>query len=84
LSLFLPLTGGTLTGVLSGTTISATNMSAATFSGSGASLTNLNVSTVSLGTSSISRGGTGASSFTANQILIGNAATSILQSPNLT
>jgi hypothetical protein len=31
LSLFLPVTGGTLTGVLSGTTISATNMTAFLF-----------------------------------------------------
>ena len=47
LSLFLPLTGGTLTGVLSGTTISATNMTASLFSGSGASLNSLNASNVS-------------------------------------
>ena len=84
LSLFLPLTGGTLTGVLSGTTISATNMTAATFSGSGASLNSLNASNVSSGTLSISRGGIGTTTLTANQILIGNTTTSILQSPNLT
>ena len=84
LSLFLPLTGGTLTGSLSGTTISATNMTASLFSGSGASLTNINASNVSSGTLSIDRGGTGAVTFTANQILIGNGTTSILQSPNLT
>ena len=42
LSLFLPLTGGILTGTLTGTTISATNMTASLFSGSGASLTNIN------------------------------------------
>jgi hypothetical protein len=51
---------------------------------SGASLTNLNASNVSLGTLSISRGGIGTTTLTANQILIGNATTSILQSPNLT
>jgi hypothetical protein len=59
-------------------TLSATN-----FVGNGSGLTSLNTSNVTLGTLSISRGGTGASTFTANQILIGNAATSILQSPNL-
>ncbi len=35
LSLFLPLTGGTLTGLLTGTTISATYMTANLFTGSG-------------------------------------------------
>ena len=84
LSLFLPLTGGTLTGVLSGTTISATYMTANTFTGSGAELTNLNASNVSTGTLSISRGGIGTTTLSANQILIGNSSTSILQSPNLT
>ncbi len=69
-----------MTGVLSGTTISAINMSAATFSGSGASLTNLNVSNASSGTLAITRGATTLSSY---QILIGNGTTSILQSPNL-
>jgi hypothetical protein len=44
LSLFLPLTGGIMSGPLSGTTISVTSVSAATFSGSGASLTYLNAS----------------------------------------
>ena len=42
LSYFLPLQGGTLTGTLSGTTISATYMTANSFSGSGAALTDLN------------------------------------------
>ena len=84
LSLFLPLVGGQLTGGLTGTTCSMTSVSAATFSGSGASLTNLNVSNSTTGTLSISRGGIGTTTLTANQILIGNAATSILQSPNLT
>ena len=82
-SQFLPLSGGTLTGVLSGTTISATYMTASLFTGSCASLTNLNASSITTGTLSISKGGTGATSFTANQLLIGNATTSILQSANL-
>ncbi len=50
LSLFLPLSGGTLTGLLTGTTISATNMTANLFTGSGAALTTLNASNVSSGT----------------------------------
>ena len=41
LSLFLPLTGGILTGNLKGTTISATNVSASTFAGSGENIFNL-------------------------------------------
>ncbi len=57
LSWFLPLSGGALSGTLSGTTISATYMTAKTFTGSGASLTNLNVSNATTGTNSISRGG---------------------------
>ncbi len=59
-------------------TLSATN-----FVGSSAGLTSLNTSNVTLGSLSISRGGIGTPTLTANQILIGNAATSILQSPNL-
>ncbi len=83
LSLFLPLTGGTLTGVLSGTTISATNMTASLFSGSGTSLNSLNASNVSSGVLSITRGGIGTTTLTANQVLIGNGSTSILQSSKL-
>ena len=44
---------------------------------------NLNASNITSGTLSISRGGIGTATLTANQILIGNAATSILQSANL-
>ena len=84
LSLFLPLVGGQLTGGLTGTTCSMSSVSASTFSGSGAALTSLNASNITSGTLSISQGGTGAATFTANQILIGNSNTSILQSQNLT
>ena len=45
LSNFLPTSGGTLTGVLTGTTISATN-----FSGSGSGITNINASNITSGT----------------------------------
>ncbi len=44
----------------------------------------LNASNITSGTLSISRGGIGKTTLSANQILIGNAATSILQSANLT
>ena len=48
------------------------------------SLSTLNASNITSGTLPISRGGIGTVTLTANQILIGNAATSILQSANLT
>jgi hypothetical protein len=83
LSSFLPLTGGLLSGNLTGTSCSMTSVSANTFSGSGAALTNLNVSNATSGTLSISRGGIGTTTLSSNQILIGNTNTSILQSPNL-
>jgi hypothetical protein len=59
-------------------TLSATN-----FVGSGSAMTDLNVSNAATGTLSTSRGGIGTTTLSANQILIGNAATSILQSANL-
>jgi hypothetical protein len=52
--------------------------------GDGSSLTNLNSSNINTGTLSISCGGTGVSSFTSNQILIGNGANNLIQTPNLT
>jgi hypothetical protein len=55
-----------------------------TISGSGENLTNLNSSYINRGTLSISYGGTGVSSFTSNQILIGNGANNLIQTPNLT
>ncbi len=76
LSLFLPLSGGALSGTLSSTTISATDITANTFTGSGASLTNLNVRNATTGTLSISRGGIGTTTLSANQIFIGNALAS--------
>ncbi len=62
-------------------TLSATN-----FVGSGSAITNLNVSNATAGTLTVSRGGIGkvTTTLSANQILIGNTATSILQSANLT
>jgi hypothetical protein len=55
-----------------------------TFSGNGASITSLNAGNVSDGTLAVARGGTGTSSFTANQILIGNSTSAITNSGNLT
>jgi hypothetical protein len=52
-------------------------------SGSGNALTNLNSSNINSGTLSISFGGTGVSSFTSNQILIGNGTNNLIQTPNL-
>jgi len=53
-------------------------------SGSGENLTNLNSSYINRGTLSILYGGTGVSSFTSNQILIGNGPNNLIQTPNLT
>ena len=59
----------------SGTTLTATN-----FSGNGSGITALNAGNVSDGTLAVARGGTGRTSFDANQILVG----SLTQSGNLT
>jgi hypothetical protein len=53
-------------------------------SGSGNGLTNLNSSNINNGILNINFGGTGVSSFTSNQILIGNGVNNLLQTPNLT
>jgi hypothetical protein len=55
-------------------------LSATDFVGSGSALPNLNVSNAATGTLSISRGGIGTITLSANQRLIGYAATSFLQS----
>ncbi len=68
------LTGGVLSGTFSGTTISATYMTANTFTGSGAELTNLIVSSATTGILSVSRGGTGTNYLLSNQILIGSGS----------
>ena len=59
----------------SGTTLTATN-----FSGNGSGITSLNAGNISGGTLAVARGGTGRTSFDANQILVGN----LTQSGNLT
>jgi hypothetical protein len=79
LSNFLPTSGGTLTGVLTGTTISATN-----FSGDGSGITNINASNITSGILPISRGGIGTTTLTSGKLLIGNGTSALLQSSNLT
>jgi hypothetical protein len=82
------LIGNAATSILQSANLSWDNttntLSATNFIGSGSAITNLNVSNVASGTLTISRGGIGTTSLTANQILIGNTNTSILQSANLT
>ncbi len=63
---------------MTGTTISATNLTATNLTGSGAEITNLNASNITSGILSVSNGGIGTSTLSANQILIGNGS-SILQ-----
>ena len=52
--------------------------------GNGSRLTNLNVSNASDGTLTVARGGTGATTFTAGRLLIGNGASAITEDPELT
>jgi len=81
---YLPLTGGTLTGALTGTTATFTGL---TVSGLGSGVVKassgaLSVGNVALGsevtgTLPVGNGGTGQSSLTANQILLGNGSSGI-------
>ena len=63
--------------------IGSGNMTASNFIGSGAQLTSLNASNITSGTLSVSRGGTGSSSFTANRIILGNGTSALKTSANL-
>ena len=65
--------------VLMNGTLTATNIA-----GAGASVTALNMANASSGTLAVARGGTGAATFTAGQVLIGNTTTALLQTANLT
>ena len=81
------LIGGTTAISQSGnlTWATATNILTATnFSGDGSRLTNINVGNASAGTLSVSRGGTGATTFTAGRLLIGNSTSAITEDPELT
>ncbi len=61
LSLFLTLNGGTFTGISTGTTISATNLTATNLTGSGSAITNLNASNITSGILSVLNGDIGTS-----------------------
>ena len=74
LSLFLPLTGGQLTGNLTGTSCSMSSVSASIFSGSGASLSNLNASNITTGTLSVN--GSGLTNLNASNITTGTLSVS--------
>ena len=63
-----------MSGPLTGTTISATNMTASLFSGSGASLTNLNASNITTGILSVN--GSGLNSLNASNITTGTLSIS--------
>lgn len=57
---------------------------ASNVAGNGSRLSNLNASNVSDGTLAVTRGGTGASNFTAGRLLIGNDTSAITNNGNLT
>ena len=59
-------------------TIKATN-----FNGDGSSITNLNLANISTGVLTVSNGGTGLSTLTSGQLLIGNGTGTITQTSNL-
>ena len=59
-------------------------LTAANIAGAGANMTALNMANASSGTLAVARGGTGAATLTAGQILIGNTTTALLQTANLT
>jgi hypothetical protein len=55
------------------------NITASSFIGSGASLTSLNAGNISAGTLGVARGGTGATTLTANNVLLGNGTSAPLE-----
>jgi len=59
-------------------------LTAANIAGAGANMTALNMTNASSGTLAVARGGTGSSTLTAGQVLIGNTTTALLQTANLT
>jgi hypothetical protein len=58
-------------------------INATSFRGNGSSISNLNATYISSGVLSVSNGGTGLSTLTSGQILIGDGTNSIKQTPNL-
>ena len=63
--------------------LSTTNITAVNLSGSGANVTALNAANISTGILSVSRGGTGVSSFVQNQLIVGNGTNTPIQSTSL-
>ena len=58
-------------------------LNATNFSGIGSSLTLLNASKITLGTLNVAQGGTGTTNLNSNQLLVGNATGTVIQSANL-
>ena len=58
-------------------------LTSSNIAGNASRLTNLNVSNVTDGTLTVSRGGTGATNFTAGRLLLGNGTTNITENGNL-
>ena len=64
--------------------INSTNTLIATnFSGSGSEITSLNATKITLGTLNVAQGGTGTTNLNSNQLLVGNATGTVIQSANL-
>jgi hypothetical protein len=70
----------TYSGNITGSTVTAT----AAFSGNGAAISAINASNVASGTLAVARGGTGQTTYTDGQILIGNTSTNGLAKATLT
>ena len=59
-------------------------LNATNFIGSGAKITSLNANKITLGTLNVAQGGTGTTSLTSGQILIGNGTNAVIQNNNFT
>jgi hypothetical protein len=82
-----------LVGNGTGTVVQSANLSwdnsnnilnATNFSGIGSGITQLNASKVTLGTLNVAQGGTGTTSLTSGQILVGNDTNAVIQNNNFT
>jgi hypothetical protein len=71
--------GGVGLGDITVNDISAVNITASTFSGSGASISSLDANNISAGTLGVANGGTGATTLTANAVLLGNGTSAPLE-----
>jgi hypothetical protein len=66
-----------------GNVLVSDNVSASSFSGSGASLSNLNATLITSGTLPVARGGTGTNSLASGKVLVGNDASAVQAPINL-